>query len=751
MSRIETITTKVRPIKKLCIIDNDFGLFCHINNVFTEEIGGFYNLILLNDDKLFSQNTLDFIKYHDPDIIINYSKRENELLLEKFKIRVIDPKAKENFNLGHYTIPISVLDNIPDLAKSVFLERVKKIILCNSNSKKPENSVNFVNLGSYSVEEENNIKRNPLFQGIEIDNAPIRFGNLNIFKIRENNSNILYINNLIYRPYPLDSVFTINNNQKGYFYQKPAIIFGNPNELDSIIYFWNTRATYPYSELFWISIESFDEYLNQIKQFSNFCIFSESDELREKLKQICEKFEEINPDRYYFNGSYGGWDCFEYLQNIAFNDDHVRIIHPQEKLFSKSGFNVNIALEINGIEETILPQSTNLGRLFKEDNPHSKQYFAKVGSRGFAILLEKFVPYEESPLSEILKIPSEIQIFNGILAERDLTYNETKNSQVTKQVINLLGGYDNIEILKDEVIYDLIVEIAPKRIERIVKDLSIELKCKIDDEILEELIKEKFEDIAPIKSEPDYTVDDFYSRAGGYEKIKDKKSFQSNIEKLYSSNLLLRGKGMLCKQCGSRLWYPISDLKDDLKCYCCNNSLRIPIYNEEKALKDSFKLNQLICNAVDQGVLPVLLTSHLIHHQKWLGIRLMFDVEILEKNEPIGEIDILFTFGKKIGISEVKADRGFEENQIDRILNIREKLRADFIIFSTLKGANSTEVNQLITYLELKEIDYPIFILTKEILFNEKIIDIGKYFYVDQKTKSYPKGVIIPSFNSQDR
>ena len=113
MSRIETILTKARPIKKLCIIDYDFDLFCEINNIFTEEIGGFFNLILLNNNKLFSQNILDFIKYHDPDIIVNYSECDNDLLLAKFNIRVIDPKSQENFNLNHLIIPISVLRQYP--------------------------------------------------------------------------------------------------------------------------------------------------------------------------------------------------------------------------------------------------------------------------------------------------------------------------------------------------------------------------------------------------------------------------------------------------------------------------------------------------------------------------------------------------------------------------------------------------------------------------------------------------------------
>lgn len=744
MSRIETILSKARPIKKLCIIDDDFDLFCEINNTFTEEIGGFFNLILLNNDKLFSKNTIDFIKYHDPDIVINYSKCENDLLLAKFNVRIIDPKSQGNFNLNHFTIPIFVLDNIPDLVRSVFYETFNKIVVWDNQFKEPENSVNFVNLGSLSKEAEKEIQSNNIFRGVKIDNVQPRLANQDIFRIREENSNLLYVSTLLSRPTSISSIYSVNHNRNNYFSDEGTIIFGRSDDLESITYFWNTRATYPYSKLIWIPVELVDDYLYGIKKFNNFCIFSGGEELKDNLRNICEKFKEIASDKYYFSSSFSCWDSFEHLQNVAFNDDYARIIHPQSKLFSKSGFNVNIALEIRGFEETILPQSPILGRLFKQDDQFNKHHFVKIGSNGLAILLSDFAPYQESPLYEELKIPTDVQIFKEILTERGLTSKESKQSQIISQVINLLDGYQNIEILKDEAVFDLIVKIAPKRIDRIVKELSKELNASVEEEKLEDLICDIIGDISTIKSDTYIEADDFYSLAGGSQKVNDKKNFFSKIEKLYFLNLLLRGKKVICQKCGTTLWYPISGLQDDLQCYCCNNDLKIPIYNTNKAQNDSFKLNELICTAVDQGVLPVLLTTYLLHKQNYRAIRFIFDIEIYETGTLIGEIDILLTLGTKIGIVEVKADRGFETGQLDRILEMRKKIRADFIIFSTLKETDSVEIETLISYLNTKEINYPVFILTKDALFNEKVVDLSNYFHVDRTTNSFPNGVIIP-------
>jgi len=744
MSRIETILTRVRPIKKLCIIDYDYDLFCEINNAFTEEIGGFFNLILLNNDKLFSQNTLDFVKYHDPDIIINFSGIADSLLLEKFNTRVINRKSQKDFNLKHFTIPISVLDNVPDFIRSTFFETFNRLVVWDGKFKEPKYSVNFVNLGAISEQDLMGIEQNNVFQGVSIDFAHPRLSNQDVFRIMEESSNLLFVYNLLYRQSISSSVYSVNNNRNEYFSKDTTIIFGKSDDLDSIIYFWNTRATYPYSKIFWIPIEAFDEYPYGIQDCSNYCIFSDEDELRDRLKQICNNFIEIVPDRYYFHSSYNGWNAFEHLQNVSFNGNLVRIIHPQNKLFSNSGFNVNIALEISGIDEAILPQSPILGRLFKQDDSFDKHHFVKIGSRGMAILLSDFNPYEESPLFEELTIPAEIQIFDGILGERGLTYKESKQSQIISQVISLLGGYDNIEILKDQTIFDLIVKIAPKRIERIVKDLSRELSCSIEEERLEKFINAIIGGITTVKSDTYIEADRFYNLAGGSSKAGKKEIFLSKIEDLYALNFLLRGKVIICKRCGTTLWYPISELKDDLKCYCCNNDLKVPIFDKNKALNDSFKLNELICNAVDQGVLPVLVTTYLLYKQKFRAIRFIFDIEIFENSKLIGEIDIFLTLGTRLGIAEVKADRGFEQDQVERILSVRDKIRADFVVFSTLKKSDSEEVQTLVTYLKSKEVDYPIFILTKEILFNDKVLDLSNYFNVDLRTESFPKGVIIP-------
>ena len=58
MQRIETITTKIRPIKKMFVIDqNDHDSFNQLFIKIQEDVDIVYNLFFVNDDYLWTDYT----------------------------------------------------------------------------------------------------------------------------------------------------------------------------------------------------------------------------------------------------------------------------------------------------------------------------------------------------------------------------------------------------------------------------------------------------------------------------------------------------------------------------------------------------------------------------------------------------------------------------------------------------------------------------------------------------------------------
>jgi len=353
-------------------------------------------------------------------------------------------------------------------------------------------------------------------------------------------------------------------------------------------------------------------------------------------------------------------------------------------LFSSSGYNLNTVLEIYGIEDLSLPKSLALGDTFRDLNwgmvrpPFNKiiksHIFSRISSRGLAFAFSHFD--RNSPLIYEISLPSDKLVFKTLFGEKQLQLMETNESQIVEQIVNLVNGFENLEILKEERIFKLLVDLAPKRILRIVNGIMKEIiKEKeiidntISEEHLETIISKNIGPITTINSNIYINTEDLLKR---FPK-EDREKYGYLLQELYKNKILLRGKSFKCPHCYSILWYSLSALNDDLKCYCCRNPILLPILIGSAILEDSFKLNELICNAVDQGILALLLTANFLFKQRFCGKRFLFNNKVIDKNvkEQLGEVDLAFTIGTLIGIAEVKSDRGFEDKrQIDKLLRI---------------------------------------------------------------------------------
>jgi len=769
MYRNGTIITKIRPIKKLCIIEeNDLDRLIQIINVYSMEVTGILNLILINNENLNHSNTIDFIQSQDPDVIINYSLCDNNKLKSLFKTLVVDGVDKK-YHLDNLATDIEILDNIRDASQRMQDEDVKivKDIYTSFNTHiDPKNMVYYLNYGLVDKRLKDDLRdsfKNSIFEGINLKSIkedtlnPI--GKLLTSVSSGNLNNILFLSVFILWPIFTESIsiHEIDYNKNNY-YKKSTIIFGHQYDVESMVYFWNERATYPFlNHIIWLPLEFLDEYMGYIHKFENFCVFSrpgdDIDDIMRRIRLMNASLIEIDNSKFYFRRKSNEWESFKFKQNISIIDNKFTIRHPSDKLFSLRGANANTVLEIYGIEELSLPKSLALGDVFREPDEGmirprfndiiKSHLFSRISSRGLAFEFDEFEPFGSSPLIYDVCLPDDKLVFESLLQEHQLHLMETNGSQVIEQVINLVNGFENLEILNEERIFDLLVELAPKRIRRIVKDIIKEIGGKISEGYLETLISENINTLTTINSNVIINTKDLLARFPKGEREK----YGCLLQQLYENKILLRGRSFKCPHCNSTLWYSLSALNDDLKCYCCGNSVILPILIGSATLEDSFKLNELICNVVDQGILPLLLTTSFLFRQRFCGKRFIFNNKICDENsrKQLAEVDIIFTLGKLIGIVEVKADRGFEDHgQIDRLLDISERINADLILFSTIKSKYSEEVQELVRYLETKETDTSIFILPKEVLFEKELINLGDYTNnILSSDKSQKKLVII--------
>jgi len=109
--------TQVRPIKKMFIIEEgDYAAFEHIFIEIQDEIDSIFNLIFVNDSDLWSETNFEFVKRNDPDMILNYSKAEEDKLSNHFRIEAI--KVTADYKISRLGTLLSSFTKQPDILKN---------------------------------------------------------------------------------------------------------------------------------------------------------------------------------------------------------------------------------------------------------------------------------------------------------------------------------------------------------------------------------------------------------------------------------------------------------------------------------------------------------------------------------------------------------------------------------------------------------------------------------------------------------
>lgn len=758
MDRIVTLETVVRPIRKLYVIEpGDMRAFVNFVELSSGDVNGLANLILLNDEKLFDDNVVAFVKRHDPDVIVNYSACNDANLYDCFRSPVYN-KRSSKFIPRRYHTPLAFFQNPPPivlaqykLAGEPFVVKDKVWSVIYKPSKKkgskrektPDAEELFLSVHCGRVDAELREELTlSLFKKTVIE--PIRTPKQFSSVISE------YDNNFLYLPLPFAggsrgwSVYEMNYNPNHYFSNKPTLIFGRFDDLASIIYFWNTRATYPYNKTVWMPVELIERYRELLDSYEHYCVFTEDAREHPILKPLLEKMVELDCSKYYF-GTIEHWGNYKSVQNVPIVNNHLKINHPQDKLFSDPGQGNHCMLEIRGLEQSRLPTSHALGELFVEERnkPELSYLLSRISHNGLSVGASDFSSISEEALFVEIILPDEKTVFHTLFNDFALELSETASSRVIRQLVNLVDGIENLTTIVDPGIFELLVKLTPRRISRIVKELSKELAPEMAEERIYEMLRRNLEGLTVISSNVTVAASDLPSLVP--RQSTDRHKFFGLIQKLYEKRILLRGKSFKCPFCEGELWLPLEIIKEDNKCYRCNQNVHLPVYYKGETLNDSFRLNELVSNAVDQGVLPVLLALSFLNQQRFFGKKFLYDCEVrsTSDNTLLAEVDLLFILGKRVGLGEVKADRGFDLAQVDRLISVAEGVQADMLLFATLKKKETDEVSSLQDHLSARQLNIPAFILPHEALFSPEEINMSGHFEVDRESNKFRVGPIV--------
>jgi hypothetical protein len=137
------------------------------------------------------------------------------------------------------------------------------------------------------------------------------------------------------------------------------------------------------------------------------------------------------------------------------------------------------------------------------------------------------------------------------------------------------------------------------------------------------------------------------------------------VDSLVRLGAIRRGLYLECSNCGAADWYALRVLDEKVECSGCRYAFYIPaVHKDGSELQFQFRLNTLINRAVDQDVLPSVLTLFHLSRDQRAACRCL-GVE-LSRNEVIEhEFDVLFVargavYGAECKASGALGDKDFE-------------------------------------------------------------------------------------------
>ncbi|EMX2853466.1 hypothetical protein OP862_05625 [Yersinia massiliensis] len=738
------VTTKIRPIRKIFIIDeNDIQTFFLIFNVLMKEIDGILNLILPVNEHLSSSRNKEFANRFDPDVILNYSKLDDVIISEYFNATVFN-SSSQNYNVHKFGSPIFTFTNTPYLATKDPTLIPRKVYASSKIEFTPNSLLLALNYGVLDKRNYVDLKRMPsIFQEVTVscvNELPDIKNNLFDNKIKYHN-----LTNEIGNAYSSSSIYDINYNSQRYFTQKDTeyIFISQPQDLNFILYFWNTRSTYSSAHLAWIPIDFIEQLIDIINEKTTIVI--PSDEYKGKIINLFPNNNYILADRYYFEGEKERWINFEHDQYLTTTSQEKLLTHPNEKTFSDIGFGGGFAFEIRGPSEFLYPKKHFIGQEFCERKINSitfPEYFTRLSNKGLSIYFSHFSPYETSGVTQSFRLPTFENLLKSHFKYFNFVIKQTPKTYILEQLIKIMGGVSNSHLICEERVFNLLISLTPHtRTKQLIQKVLPEVENhSSQDELMAYIgtLKERGEISL---SSTVITMDKIINKLEL--KLEHRANFLPKLQDLYDKKILLRGKNFKCEHCSAMLWFPLDSFQRTNHCVECGNEVNIPIFIDGVIQSDHYKLNQLVARAIDQGQLSTLLLINYIYKQRYNRFKYESNYEIFENDRLISDIDLFVKISNKLGLCECKSNSPFSEKQIDELINTAQTIGCDFIILSCLLDSTDIKIEGTVHYLKSKKLNIPVLIVTKSELFNNDPQRIFKYFEVDRRTSEHFKGPIV--------
>jgi hypothetical protein len=314
----------------------------------------------------------------------------------------------------------------------------------------------------------------------------------------------------------------------------------------------------------------------------------------------------------------------------------------------------------------------------------------KAGSRFSPYGLSMITTTPDQPRLNSFNLPDEWETLRIHFESKGYQVRLSRDGQYSDAIVSLVGGLNGIELLASKESYlllDMLALKSTKKIaQRIVNMLGIEENRTSE---IEYLFNEM--EIAPeLKGLPKT-----YRQLSNDPRLKPYRSNLLNLlNRLSEAEVIKRGFYLDCPHCGAPDWYPLLSINERLTCSGCSNNFGLPVEMPVGTeIQWQYRLNTLINRAVDQDVLPNILSLYYAIKQRKCSC-LTVGLELLRDGRVQKEFDFLFISEQKVYAGECKAGSELGDKDSGTAL-LAAKLGFHRFYFCTVRNFSSDTLRRI--------------------------------------------------------
>ncbi len=270
-------------------------------------------------------------------------------------------------------------------------------------------------------------------------------------------------------------------------------------------------------------------------------------------------------------------------------------------------------------------------------------------------------------------IPKTWDIYQAYFHSRGYEVSSSDKKFYADGLVRMAGGFEQerVQVLRSRVAREILDFLTDKATTKLAREIIQKLGLQSNPvEDLQQIIASL--DVLPQNQRVPKTFKDIFSTLRDKAELTQvgRSTCLQTLVKLLVIKMVQRGMYIKCSHCGTKVWYGINVLDEQMQCSGCLELFNLPLTenaNDEVERAFQYSLNPLANQAMDQDVLPViatllaLKTSHQAMHHIVMGM----NYQQVGRTNREGDFDFVYIHKQELYGGECKSGGKFTVKDIN--------------------------------------------------------------------------------------